>query len=146
MRAARQRWAASGTESGARGVFARAAPMSVLLKWPLTSANPAAQCRYEVTLHALFFSAAWAQWLIRAAILFTLVRFLLPVIRSRANFVERQFRICVVIGCHIPDAEEIARAGSALCCWMNGSWCPLDDHSEWFLSGNWVVAARVGSW
>ena len=46
--------AASGTESGG-GVFTQVAPLSVPLKWVLTCANPAAQCRYEPPLHALFF-------------------------------------------------------------------------------------------
>jgi len=44
--------------SGAERVFTRAAPLSVPFKWAFTSANPAAQCRYEPTLHALFFQAA----------------------------------------------------------------------------------------
>jgi len=41
--------------------FARAAPLSVPFKWALTSANLAAQCRYEPTLHALFFQAVEAE-------------------------------------------------------------------------------------
>jgi len=50
--------AGSGTENGAAGVFARVALLSVPLKWAATSANPAAQCLYEPTLHALFFQTA----------------------------------------------------------------------------------------
>jgi len=66
-------------------------------------------------------------------ILFTLDSFPLPVFRSRANLVERQIQICVVIGCRLPDAEEIVHAGSAFCRWITGSWRPLDGHFERFL-------------
>jgi len=56
---------ASGTESVAGGVFTRAAPLSVPLsmplKWTLTSADSVAQCRYEPSLRALFFQAAQAR-------------------------------------------------------------------------------------
>ena len=72
---------ASGTGSAAAGVVTRV-PLSAPLKWALTSTNPAAQCCYELTLHALFIQAAQAQWPIIAAILFTSVSFLLPVFRS----------------------------------------------------------------
>jgi len=97
--------AARGTDSGAGGVFTRAAPLSLPLKWVSTSSNSAAQCCREPTLYVLFFQAAQARWPIRAAILFTSVRFPLPVFRSRTNLEERQFWICVV-GCRLPDAEE----------------------------------------
>jgi len=89
--------------------------------WASTSASPAVQCRYEPTLYALFFQAVQAQCPIRAAILFTLERFLCLVSRSRANLAERQIRICIVIGCRVPNAEEIAHAGSEFCRWITGS-------------------------
>ena len=130
--------------SGAGVVFTRATPLSVPLslplKWVPTFANSAAQCCCEPMLYALFFQAGWP---IRAANLFTSVRF--PVFRSRANLVEWQFRICVVVGCRLPDGAEIAHVGSALCHWIRGSWRPLDGHFEWFLSSNRPVAARVNS-
>jgi len=59
MRASRA--TVSGTESHAGGVLTQVAPQSAPLKWALTSANTAAQCRYELTLHALFFKVAQAQ-------------------------------------------------------------------------------------
>jgi len=77
--------------------------------------------------------------------LYTLVKFPLPALKSRANSVERQFWICVVIGCRLPDTNEIAHAGSALCRWITRSWRPLDGHFERFLAGNRTVAARVNS-
>jgi len=56
--------AVSVKDSAAAGVFPRAvalfAPLSVPLKWVPTSANLAAQCHYEPTLHALFFQTAQA--------------------------------------------------------------------------------------
>jgi len=52
-------------------VFTQAAPLFAPLKWASTSDSPAPKCRYEPTLHALFFQAAQVQWPIRAAILFT---------------------------------------------------------------------------
>jgi len=52
--------AASGTESGAGGVFTRAEPLSVPLEWASTSADLAAWCHYEPMLHALFFQTAQA--------------------------------------------------------------------------------------
>jgi len=104
-----------------------------------------AQCPYDPVLCALFFQAVKAQWPIRAVILFTSVKFPLPVFKSRANLVEQQFRICVVIGCRLPDAEEIAHAVSALCRWITGNWRPLDGHFERFLGGNLMVVARVSS-
>jgi len=77
---------------------------------------------------------------IRATILFTSVRFPLPVFRSRANLVKRQFWICVVIGCRLPEAGAIAHAWLVTCRWIVGSWCPLDSYFEWFFSGNQPVA------
>ena len=44
----------SDTESDYAKVFTRAAPLSVLLKWVSTSADPAAWCRCEMALLALF--------------------------------------------------------------------------------------------
>jgi len=79
----------AGFHEGSGGLFTRAAVLSALLN-ASTSANPAAQCRYESTPHALSFQAAQAQWPIRAAILFTWIRFALPLFRSRANLVEWQ--------------------------------------------------------
>jgi len=117
--------------------------LSLPLKWASTSANSEAQCRYDPTLHALFFQVAQALWPIRAATLFTPVRFPLPVFKSGANLVEQQFWICIVIGCRLPDAEEIALAGSAFGRWITGSWRPLGGHSERFVSGNRAVAAHV---
>ena len=103
------------------------------------------QCRCELTLQAISVHAAQAQWPIRASILFTSDRVPLPVFRSRANLVGQQIRICIVIGCRLSDAEEITHAGSALCCWINGSWRPLDSHFGQFLSGSQTVAALVNS-
>jgi len=71
--------------------------------------------------------------------------FPLPVFRSRANLEERQFRICLVIGCRLPNAEEIEHSGSAICCWITRGWRPLDDHFERFVCGNRAVVARVNS-
>ena len=76
---------------------------------------------HEPTLHALFFQAAQVRRRIRAAILFTSVRLPLPVLRSRVNLVEQQFRICIAIGRRLPDAEEIAHAGLPLYRWITGS-------------------------
>jgi len=89
-------------------VFTLTESLSVLLKWASTFPNLEAQCRYELTLHALFCQAAQAQRLIRAAILFTSDGFPHPMFR--VNLLERQIRFCVVIGCCLPDAEEIANA------------------------------------
>jgi len=50
--------------------------------------------------------------------------------RSRANLVEQQIQIYVVIGGHLSDAEEIAHAGSAFFRWVPGSWCPLASYFE----------------
>jgi len=41
-------------------VFTQAAPLSLPLKWALTSANPASHCRYEPMLQTLFFQEAQA--------------------------------------------------------------------------------------
>jgi len=121
------------------------ASLSVPLKWASTSVNPVAQCRYEPTLHALFFQAALAQCPIRVAVLFTSGRFLLLVFRSRVNLVERQIGICIVIGCRLPDGAEITHAGSAFCRWITRSWDPLDGHFERFFSENQMFATRVNS-
>jgi len=51
----RQRRAASSTENFTVELFTLAAALSVPLKWMSASTNPAAQCRYELMLHALFF-------------------------------------------------------------------------------------------
>jgi len=63
----------------------------------------------------------WHRHSDQSAILFTSVIFSLLVFRSRANLVEQQFRICVVIGCRLPDAEKIAHAGSAFRRWIIGN-------------------------
>jgi len=76
------------------------------------------------------FQLAQAKRTIRAASLFTSSGFLLPGLRSKANLVEQQFRICVAIGCCLHNAEEIAHAGLAFCHWITGSWHPLDGHFE----------------
>jgi len=138
-------WRRRGVYTSGTAVCAAVCAAVSAAQWASTSAKSAPQCRCEPALHALFFQAAQTRWPIRAAILFTLVRFPLPVFRSRANLVERQFRICVVIGCRLPDAGEIAHAGSALWRWITGSWRPLDAHFERFLSGNRAVVARVNS-
>jgi len=44
-----------------RRVFKRAVLLSVPLKWASTSADSAAQCRYEPMLHAPFFQATQAR-------------------------------------------------------------------------------------
>jgi len=87
----------------------------VSLKWAVTSANPAAQCRSEPTLHALFFQVAKVQCPTRASILFTRDRFTLQVFSSRENMVDQEIRICGIIGCRLPGTEEIVHAGSVSC-------------------------------
>jgi len=70
---------------------------------------------------------------------------MLPVFRSRANLVGRQIRISIVIGCGLPDTEEIAHAGSAFYHWITGSWRLLDGQFEPFLSGDWGLTEVVKS-
>jgi len=115
----------------------------VSLKRLSTSANPAAQCCYEPTLHALFFQPVQAQRPIRVTCNFiSSDRFPHTVLRSRANLVEQQIRNCVVIGCRFPEAENNTCRIGAL---------PLDHRKlspTWrpfwqVLSGNRVVAAHV---
>jgi len=64
-------WHSSGERQAAQRAAPLSASLSVPLKWPLTSANPAAQRHYEQMLHALFFQAAQAQGPIRVTILAT---------------------------------------------------------------------------
>jgi len=75
-------------------------------------------------------------WPSRASILFTSDRYLLPVFRSRANLVELQIRMWVVVGCHLLAAEEIAHARSAFCRWITGSW----RHLMTILGGHRAIA------
>ena len=124
-----------------RGVYMSGTAVCVTV----ASANPVAQCRCEPTPYALFFKAVQARWPISAVILFTPVRFPLPMFRSRANLVERQFRICIVIRCRLPDGAEIVNAGSPLCHWITGSWRPLDGHFERSLGSNRTIVVRVNS-
>jgi len=112
--------AVSGKWHRERHLFTWAAPLSVPLV--RTSANSAAQCRYDPTRHALFFQAARVKWPIRAVIVFTSDEFLLLV--SRANSAWVPISICVVIGCRLPGAGEITRVGSAFCHWPSGGWRP----------------------
>jgi len=84
------------------------------------AANPAAQRHCEPTLHELFFQVAQVQGPIRASILFTSDRFPLLVL---VNLIEQQIRICVAIGCRLPD-------GSVFYCWITGSRRPLDGQFE----------------
>ena len=90
------------------------------LKWASTSTNLAAiQCHCESTWHSLFFSKQLKRsgqsksrsYLLR--IDFHFRRF-----RPRANLVEQQIQICIVIGSRLPDVGEIVRAGSAFCRWI----------------------------
>ena len=52
-------------------------------------------------------------------------RFSLPVFRSWVKSVGRQIRIWIVIGCCLPDTEEIAHVGSVFCRWITRSYAHL---------------------
>jgi len=125
-------------------------------KLALTSAHPAAQCRCEPTPHALFFQAAQAQCTIRTAILFTPVKFPLPMFRSRVNLVERQFPLrshwlpvtwcwrnsaCKIAGSSEADAQLTAilsgfkrQPGCCRSCKLHLREWPTKSHIQKFLS------------